>query len=150
MAEQISNELDPKQAFAKAIGDAIRQFLDEHGMSQAEIAERWGVESRQKFSSYLLDQGTGHRVPIPAYLFYLACTQLHGFHFDHKGYRISAKPIKGKGEKAASLQSTFEFGKDFELMDKAGTLTVKVKRPPEKIELSVSVDARVTSASQTA
>jgi len=147
MVEPTSSEVDPRQAFAKALGDAIREFLEHNGMQKAEIAEKFGLESRQVFHSYLRDQKHGRRVPAPAYVFYLACTQL-GFKFDYEGYRISAKRIKGKGkiERMAkpSDQYTLSFGGNFELADKAGALKVSVKRPPERLELFVSVNAKAS------
>lgn len=140
-----SNDVDAKQAFAKALGDAIREFLEHEGIQKVDVAEDFGVASKQLFHHYLNDRKNGTRVPTPAYVFYLACTRL-GFRFDYEGYRISARRIKGESEQAAkpSGQYTLNFDRTFELSDRTGTLKVTVKRPPERLELLVSVDAKAS------
>lgn len=130
------NGVDAKDAFAKALGEAIAKFLEYEGMQKADIAQDFGI-SKQLLDHYLKSP--------PAYMLFLACVRL-GLRFDYEGFRISARRIKADAQQAAQNygQYTLNFDRTFELSNKNGTLKVAVKRPPERLELLVSVDAKAS------
>jgi hypothetical protein len=141
---------DSQQDFAKAIGDALSQFLEAKGWGQSqaaglhELQDENGKARRSRLNSYFHD-GTkgkqkGKRTEVSSQILFLACTKL-GFYFDYGGYRLRAVRLGEKQREKAGAQMSFSFQRQFNLTDKAGRVNVKVKRPPGRIELSVSIGA---------
>jgi transcriptional regulator with XRE-family HTH domain len=148
-----SDNSDSGNAFAIAFGNALRNFLNDKSLTQVEAAARLGLRDKKtgkpnksRLNSYLSDSP-----PAPgAEVLYLACTKLEGFNFSYNGYRINAETVGGNGSRPtqkAAEQLPLEFNRQFNLTDKKGAVTekgafiVKVRRPPGRIELSVSLKA---------
>jgi transcriptional regulator with XRE-family HTH domain len=146
MAHPPAVDVGTPQDFAKTFGDALKRFLGERHMRQSEAARLIGLEGtngKSRINSYCRDSRKGTRTMADAEIFYLLCAKL-GFHFDHRGYRIVAVKLDGKRRKVTapvSGQLTFKFDRQFNLTDHTGNVGVKVKRPPGRIELSVSLKA---------
>jgi len=144
---------DSGNAFAQAFGNALRNFLEEKGLTQVDAAARLGLRDKKtgKPSKSRLNSYLGDLPPVPrAEVLYLACTRLDGFRFSYNGYRISAESVGGNGTRPtqkAAEQLPLQFDRQFNLTDKRGVVTgkgafvVKVKRPSGRIELSVSLKA---------
>jgi len=141
---------DPQHDFARAFGDALNQFLHARGIRKIDAARLFGLEDKNgnpkkaRLSTYCHDSPTGKRPKPDAEILYLACTKLPGFYFDYRGYRISAATLNGhraKRRQKPTEQLTLHFDRQFSLTEEAGNVRVKVKRPPGRIELSVSLDA---------
>jgi len=139
---------DPQQEFARAFGDALRQYFDSLGKGSTEAATLLGLEERNgknRLNTYFRDTPTGRRTEPSAQILYLACTKLPRFNFEYAGYRISAVKVKGRrGRKESSDQIPFTFDRQFDLAMDAGNVNVKVKRPSGKIEVVVSLDAKAS------
>jgi len=137
---------DSGERFAVAFGGALKVFLGRTGMSQVDLAKKLGLmdksgdPNKQRINTYLTDSP-----PMPeAQVLYLACTKLPGFTFEFEGYQLKAVRRKGTVSEKASAQMTFRFNRQFDLIDKAGQVKVRVKRPSGKIELLVSLDAKAS------
>lgn len=142
---------DSQKDFAHAFGDALNAFLNNIGMGQSEAArlfeleDKHGKANRARLHSYCHDSSGGRRPRPDAEILYLACTKLPGFYFDYRGYRISAATLDRDGSKRSgepAKQLTFHFDRQFNLTEKTGKVKVRVKRPPGRIELFVSLDAK--------
>jgi transcriptional regulator with XRE-family HTH domain len=142
-----------QQDFARAFGDALSRFLTRNGISQSEAARQLGIETSEegkrkggaRISSYCRDSKQGKRPKPDAEILYLVCTRFPGFSFIYKNYRISAETLNGNGAKSseeAAEQLTLGLERQFDLTDKRGTVSVKVKRPPGRIEVSLSLEAK--------
>jgi transcriptional regulator with XRE-family HTH domain len=144
---------DSGDGFARAFGKALRNYLDSTGLTQVEVVKLLGLKtkksgrpSKQRLNHYLSDSP-----PVPdANVLYLACTKLEGFNFEHNGHRISIETVRRKGEslpEKPAEQLAFRFNRQFNLTDKKGAITefgafaVRVRRPPGRIELSLSLQA---------
>jgi hypothetical protein len=150
MATDDNNE--SREAFARAFGKALRNYLDSTGMKQVEVVKLLGLKSAKsgKPSKQRMNHYLGDSPPVPdADVLYLACTKLEGFNFEHDGYRINAERVHRRGalsQKPAG-QMAFRFNRQFNLTDKKGAVTeigafaVRVKRPAGRIEFSVSLKA---------
>lgn len=138
-----------ENGFARAFGDALREFLRETGMTQVEVARRLGLKdksgqpSKSRVNQYLSDSP-----PIPrANVLFLACTELRGFKFQYDGRQLNAA-IARKKQEAPPEQMSFRFNRQFNLTDKTGAVTeegafaVRVKRPAGRIEFSLLLRAK--------
>lgn len=142
---------DSRQEFARAFGDALLNFLDGR-MNQIEATKLLGLlnkngkPKRSTLNSYFRDSADGERTEAKASVLFLACTKLPGFNFDYAGYRLKAVRLdkKEKPSDATSRQLPFNFERQFDLVEQAGKLNVKVKRPSGRIEVSVSLDAKAS------
>jgi transcriptional regulator with XRE-family HTH domain len=129
--------------FARAFGDALARFLDENGITQSDAAKKIGLgdEGKARLSTYCHDSPQGVRRKPNAEILYLLCVKL-GFDFEYKGYRITAETLNGTGlkrpEKPAE-QMLIEFDGQFNLTDQVGTVSINVKRPLGRIEVSLSM-----------
>lgn len=129
--------------FAQAFGDALLLFLEQKEMNQADVAEKLGLDKggKQRINTYCRDR---KRRKPNAELLYLLCTKL-GFAFEYQGYKISAATLNGNGTKSVqpstSEQLKFEFNRQFNLTTPGGTVSVAIKRPPNRIEVSLSLKA---------
>lgn len=129
--------------FARAFGDALSQFLKNKGIKQSDAARTLGT-GKARLNTYCHDSPRGTRPRPDAEILYLVCTKL-GFNFKYKGYAIGAANLSGNGHQRAenvTQQFTLQFDRQFNLTDQQGSVTVKVKRPPESIELLLSLKAR--------
>lgn len=143
---------DSQQAFARAFGDALRGYLNgKIGQSQAarmlELFDKKGKPKRSGLNSYFHD-GTkgkrrGKRPLANAHVLFLACTRL-GFFFDYDGFRIKAMKLTERQREQPLGQRAFNFERQFGLVENGGNVDVKVKRPPGRIELRVSLDAEAS------
>ena len=129
--------------FARAFGDALFGFLEAKGISQREAADQLGLDKggKSRINTYCHDSPKGKRPKPSAEVLYLACVIL-GFSFEYKGYRISAATLNG-GPKAAAKESEqlpLGFEGQFDLTDDKGTVSVRVKQPPGRIEVSLSLE----------
>ncbi|MCI0356629.1 MAG: hypothetical protein L0099_16580 [Acidobacteria bacterium] len=146
MAPIADVDAGPPQDFARAFGDALSQFLQDRGIKQSDAARQLGLEEKKgkaRLNTYCHDSPNGKRRKPDAEILYLVCVKL-GFSFEYRGYKISAATLNGKGrrlEKKAE-QLTFRFDRQFGLTDEKGAVRVSVKRPPGRIELSLSLKAR--------
>ena len=130
---------DRADTFARAFGDALRQFLDDRGISVTAAAARMGM-NKQTLSSYWTDTSEGKRNKARAELLFLACAELD-FEFEFQGRTVSARPSSGaKGQKTPP-QMARDYAEEFELQDRKGRLSVRLKRPPGRVEVSMSLKA---------
>lgn len=99
---------------------------------------------RGAINTYCHDSPKGRRPKPSAEVLYLVCAVL-GFSFDYKGYRISAATLNGGPRTAGkeSVQLPLEFESQFDLTNEKGTVSVKVKQPPGRIEVSLSLKTAV-------
>jgi transcriptional regulator with XRE-family HTH domain len=128
--------------FARAFGDALGKFLKANGISQIAAANQLGL-GKARLNTYFHDSRKGKRPEPSAEVLYLVCAGL-GFEFDYRGYRIGAATLNGHGLKPAVKQPgqlEFEYDRQFHLTDQRGTVSVSVKRPPGRVEVSVSLKA---------
>jgi transcriptional regulator with XRE-family HTH domain len=152
-----SSNADSGEGFARAFGNRLRNYLAEQGMTQVDAAKALGLTdkksgkpSKSRLNKYLNDSPS-----MPeAQILYLACTKLNGFNFEYNGYRINAETVRRKGAATSETQAeqmTFRFNRQFSLTARNGAITevgafaVKVKRPPGRIEFSVSLRANRSS-----
>lgn len=129
------------QSFARAFGDALRKFLEVQGKSQAGAARDLGID-RARLNTYLKDSRKGTRATPSAEVLYLACVGL-GFEFEYEGYRVTGSMLNGKPPKLRRQpqQLSLDFERQFNLTNQQGTVSVTVKRPPGRIEVSLSLRA---------
>jgi len=146
---------DPPKDFAHAFGDALNDFLTQNGIGQSEAARLLGIEvgtggkrkGGARIYSYCRDSKEGKRPKPNAEILCLACTKLPGFSFVYNGHRINAETLNGNGTKPTEKpaeQLLLGFERQFNLTGKQGTVAVKVKRPPGRIEVSLSLEARAS------
>ena len=151
--EEVTNS--GSQDFARTFGDALFRYLEARGMGQSGAADLLGLHDgdgrprRSRINNYFHDS-KGRRPKASAHLLYLACVKLPGFYFDYAGYRLRAVKLGEKRREQSGEQMAFSFHRQFNLSGKAGRVNVRVKRPPGRIELSVSLGAatrrKITSA----
>jgi transcriptional regulator with XRE-family HTH domain len=129
--------------FARAFGDALYQFLLANGMTQAEAARRLGLpggKGKARLSTYCHDSRKGRRAKPDAEILYRVCVNL-GFSFEYGGYKISAAVLNNADGRVAEEQIEqlqIEFEGQINLSNQTGTASVKVRRPPRRIELAIS------------
>jgi transcriptional regulator with XRE-family HTH domain len=124
----------PVDDFADLLGDAFEAFLSTQGLNQAEAATRMGM-GRATLNTYTSGVNGERRRP-PAEFLTKACVLL-GFEFEYEGHVIVARK-KGKPVAIEEKQLHLEFTRQIDLA-KNGAITVGLKKPPGKIELSFSL-----------
>ena len=140
------NQTANAQDFARTFGDALNNFLQEKGITQSDAARRLGLEGKPgkaRLSTYCHDSPKGKRPKPNAEVLYLVCARL-GFEFKYNGYTISAVTFNGTGPKPVERpaeQLPLEFHGQFDLTDRRGTVSVSFRRPPGRVEVSVSLKA---------
>jgi hypothetical protein len=112
-------------------------------MNQSEAAKALGLgdEGKARINTYCHDSPKGVRRRPNAEMLYRLCVNL-GFAFEYKGYEISAATVNGSGRKALEKpaeQLLIEFDGQFNLTNQTGTASIRVKRPPGRIEVAVSL-----------
>jgi transcriptional regulator with XRE-family HTH domain len=135
--------------FARTFGNALNRFLEEKGMTQSEAAEKLGLnkegkkQGKARISSYCHDSPDGRRPKPSAEVLYLLCTQLD-FAFEYKGYKISAATLNGKARPTSNQAEQLPLGLDrqFDLTDQKGAVSVTVRQPPGRVEVSLSLKAK--------
>jgi hypothetical protein len=128
--------------FMELFGDALLRFLTESEMSEAEASRKCSM-GRATFNTYTRGakdkkSPTRKRRVAPAELLAKAC--ILGFRFEYDGHTIVAL----KGGQPLPLtepQLRLEFTRQFDLGENGGTVALGLKKPPGKIELSVSLKA---------
>ncbi len=131
--------------FATAFGDALVEYLENKGLTQSEAVKRLGLgkAGKARISTYCRRFPAKTPAKPDAEILYLLCVKL-GFSFEFRGYRISAATLADVPVQAlpdAAKQLTFEFDRQFKLTNEAGAISVTVKRPSGRIEVSLSLDA---------
>ena len=134
------------QEFARAFGDALKRFLNEKNIAESEAARRmgWGEAGRARVNTYCHDSPKGIRRTPEADVLYLACVSLPGFEFEYKGFKIGAAAFNGGGAKPTAtqpIQLQFEYDCHSDLTDQREGVSFRFKRPPSRVEVSVSVRA---------
>ena len=146
---------DPPKDFAHAFGDALNDFLQNTQMGQSEVARLLGIEAGEgqkrkggsRISTYCRDSKDGKRTRPNGEILFLACTKLPGFSFVFNGHKINAETLNGNGRKPAQQpaeQLTLGFERQFNLTSRQGTVEVTVRRPPGRIEVSLSLNAKMS------
>jgi hypothetical protein len=149
MAKDLTQS-DAQEDFARAFGDALFRYLQGRGLNQSQAAELLGLVNqngnakRSTLNSYFRDSLNGSRTEAGASVLYLACVKLRGFCFDYGGYRLRAVKLGAKQRETLDGQMSFSFHRQYGLADDAGNLDVKVKQPPGRIEILVSLDAKAS------
>jgi transcriptional regulator with XRE-family HTH domain len=111
-------------------------------MTQAEAARRLGLpggKGKARLSTYCHDSTKGRRTKPDAEILYRVCANL-GFSFEYGGYKISAAVLNGNGGMVVEKQTEqlqIEFEGQINLTDQTGTVSIQVKRPPHRIEVSI-------------
>jgi transcriptional regulator with XRE-family HTH domain len=133
-------------AFARAFGNALRNFLNVTGMTQVDVAKTLGLKDKSgQPSKARVNQYLSESPPLPrANVLFLACTQLQGFKFEYEGRQLSAAMTRRRVATPGE-QLTFRFNRQFNLTDKNGAIiergafAMKVKRPSGGVEVSLFV-----------
>jgi transcriptional regulator with XRE-family HTH domain len=122
--------------FARVFGEALDAFLKTRGISESDAARRMEM-GRGTLNTYT--HGVGGKRSLPsAEIFAKACTIL-GFELEYGGYTIVAQK-EGKRAPLEEKQLHLQFTRQIDLAEN-GAVTVGLKKPPGKIELSVSLKA---------
>jgi transcriptional regulator with XRE-family HTH domain len=127
------------EKFARAFGDALREFLDAREIKYAEAARRMGI-GRAVLNTYLNDC-KGKRAKARVEVLFSACSEL-GFTFDYNGYQIGTKSLAGHqpvSENPPSEQFSFDFDRQFYLTEGDGTVSVNFRREPGRVEFTVAL-----------
>jgi transcriptional regulator with XRE-family HTH domain len=127
--------------FARAFGDALVAFLQEKGISEAQASHVMRID-RARLNTYTHDSPEGKRTTPSAEVLFRACSDL-GFVFDYKGYQITAASL-GNGNARSHAPPTatqLDFFRQFNLTEDNGQLSVRLKRQPDRVEMSVSLKA---------
>jgi transcriptional regulator with XRE-family HTH domain len=140
-------------AFARAFGNALREFVRETGMTQVDVAKRLGLKKKNgQPSKERVNQYLSASPPVPgANILFLACTKLRGFKFEYDGRQLNAKMARKTIVPPPPEQTAFRFNRQFNLTDKSGVVTekgefaMKVKRPSGGIEVALFVRGKKAS-----
>jgi transcriptional regulator with XRE-family HTH domain len=130
--------------FAQAFGAALGNFLQRRQMSFAEAARQIGLgpEGKARISAYCHD--THSKRPKPnAELLYLLCSRL-GFGFEYRGFKITAQELNGYRPKPPDQQFeqlSIAFDGQLNLTQTDGVFSMDVKRPPGRIEVTLSLNS---------
>lgn len=133
------NEFDD---FRLAFRKAVREFLTEKGLTQVKVARGIGI-TKQRFNSYCRKKEPAH--PEAEVLCFLCVN--YGFSFEYRGYKISAATLEGvpvPAPASVAQQIPIDFEGQFKLTDQNGALSVTVKRPSGRLEVSLSLDKAVS------
>jgi len=131
--------------FARVFGEAFGKFLERERINQAEAARKmgWGEAGKARINNYCHGLRGGKRRTPEADVLYLACVKL-GFEFEYNGYKISAATLNGHGVTSVTKQPeqlALEYDRQFDLTGQQGTVSVSFRRPPGRVEVSVSLKA---------
>lgn len=137
----------PFDDFSDAFGNALQGFMTAKGLSQTDVADQIGLSSksgRARINTYCHLPPNGKRPKPSAEILYLLCTKL-GFAFEYNGYKISAATLNGRGKLKTTPkeeeQLPLPLERQFDLTGQSGTVSVVVKRPSAKVEVSLSLKA---------
>jgi hypothetical protein len=124
--------------FSDTLANALNAFFRTKGMSEAQAATRMEMKpaTLNTYTTGAKDKGKERkRRRPPAELLARAC--LLGFEFEFQGYVIGARK-EGQPASTEEKQLHLQFTRQIDLAEN-GAITVGLKRPPGKIELSVSL-----------
>lgn len=130
------------QDFRLAFRNALQNFLIDKGLTQAGLARRLGI-TKQRLNAYFREENPA-RPEIE--VLYSLCVKW-GFSFEYKGYTISGATLEGvpvPAPASVAQQIPIDFEGQFKLTDQNGALSVTVKRPSGRLEVSLSIDAAVS------
>lgn len=127
---------DRQREFADKLGNALSNFLKTRGMSEADASRELEME-RATFNTYTSGVAGKRRRP-PAELLARAC--LLGFEFEFEGRSIVALK-DGQRTVTEDKQLHLQFTREFDLGNNGETVAVGLRRPPGKVELTVSLKA---------
>jgi hypothetical protein len=98
--------------------------------------------TKAALSTYWIDDKVGKRRKARVELLFRACVEL-GFEFEYLGHRIAAETLaKPRGSrKPVAEQLRLDFSRQFKLTEDDGLMSVRLKRHPGRVELSVSLKA---------
>lgn len=135
----------PLEDFATAFGNALSKYLQSKGLTQSEAARRIGLgkSGKARLSTYCRTSLEKRPAKPDAEILYLLCVRL-GFSFEYRGYKISGSTLEGVPVPAlldAPTQLSFEFDRQFKLTNDAGAISVTVRKPSGRIEVSLTLDA---------
>lgn len=152
-----SSNGDSKVEFARSFRSALRKFMGEQGQGPTGVASALGITNaktskpaKQRINNYLREPPS----PPEGQILYLACTRLEGFRFEHEGFRLIAQAVPRNGaapQERPAKQMAFRFRRKFNFTDQKGSVIetgaflVKVKRPPGRVEVSLSLKAGTPS-----
>ena len=141
----VANEPTASDGFARAFGDALRAFLDENGIGPSDAAKRLGLGKKgvSRLGTYCHDSTKGKRATPSAEMLYLICSTLD-FEFAYKGCKISTPTLGmngSRGLRPQPQQLSLPFNRQFYLSDDKGTVSVSVRRPAGRVEVSISLKA---------
>ena len=133
---------DNNNEFAQAFGEAFVRFLQNKGISQSQAARQLGLDEKKGKSR--LNTYCKRRQMPNAEILYLLCTKLD-FNFEYRGYKISAATLNGTGTSPIEMppeQLVIQFSGQLNLTqsDQRKFLSISVKRPPGRMEVSVLMD----------
>jgi len=145
MSNIIGKMGDHSTDFARAFGDSLKSFLHGKGLSYTDAANLLGMGRKgvSRLSTYCHDSPRGTRATPSAELLYAICSGLE-FEFEYGGCKISALTLRvngSKGPTAHPYQLPLPFDRQFNLTDDKGTVSVSVKRPAGRVEVSISLKA---------
>jgi transcriptional regulator with XRE-family HTH domain len=124
-----------EESFARKFGDALAKFLQDHDISESEAARKMKIE-RGTLNTYTHDSRKGKR-PLPsAEILAKACTALE-FEFEYEGFIITA--LRDGKRHRQEDQLNLEFTREFDLA--GDSVAVGLRRPPGRVELSISLKA---------
>jgi hypothetical protein len=123
-------------SFSDKLGLALANFLKVNGISEAEASRRFGIE-RGTLNTYTSGV-KGERRKMPAEVLAKAC--LLGFELEFEGHLIVATK-DGQRLRVEDKQLHLEFSRELDLTGNGGTVAVGLKRPPGRVELTVSLKA---------
>src|SRR6266446_4650290 len=128
--------------FARVFGDSLKDFLSRKGIREVDAAKLMGV-SKARLNAYCHDSPRGTRPSPNADVLYRSCALL-GFEFEYNGYRISAANLDGGKVEPVEMryqQLPLQFDGQFDLTDEKGTVSISLRRPPGRVEVSFSLRA---------
>jgi transcriptional regulator with XRE-family HTH domain len=109
-------------------------------LTQADAAKRLRI-SKARLNTYCHDSAGGNRPAPNAEVLCRACVDL-GLEFEYGGYKITAATVRQtRAKPTVARQLSLQFDDQFDLTDDKGTVSVTFRRPPGRVELSISVKA---------
>jgi hypothetical protein len=115
------------------------EFLDREQIKYADAARRMGIPPKT-LNTYWNDNKDGKRNKARAEVLFMACAEL-GFIFEYQGRKVGALSQSQNGTGTPPEQLSLPFARTFDLTDESGSVSVSVRRPAGRVEVSVSLKA---------
>jgi hypothetical protein len=130
-------------SFSDKLGSALSNFIKNKGLSEEQASGALGLSGRGTLNTYThgakrKNSEQARRRKIPAEVLAKAC--LNGFEFEFEGHVIVATK-DGQRVPTEERQLHLEFTRELDLASNGGTVALGLKKPPGKIELTVSLKA---------